>query len=183
MPLTRVLVPTLLILLARLGYAQAAPTTIAEAEAEGARFAHGAPPATVPAAFGRRPFGGAVERRCVAAPVSDDSLPSGSLRSGDIIVRTRFGERGLRAGRGGKALWIPLHGGPNVTSPLLLRAVQLGGPASALRQTVEGLARSGVRGRAEFGYPSAIRFPSAGRWLVVATAGDDWGCFVLDVAK
>ena len=31
--------------------------------------------------------------------------------------------------------------------------------------------------------PSTVFFPSAGQWLVVATAKDDWGCFVLDVAE
>jgi hypothetical protein len=34
-----------------------------------------------------------------------------------------------------------------------------------------------------YGYPSLVSFPKAGQWLVIATAGDDWGCLVVDVVE
>jgi len=30
-------------------------------------------------------------------------------------------------------------------------------------------------------YPSGVFLPEAGRWMMVATAGDAWGCFVVAV--
>jgi len=61
-------------------------------------------------------------------------------------------------------------------------AARIGSPADSVRFRVEGLAYSpGASGRL-YGYPSEVSFPSAGQWVIVATAGNDWGCFVLDVA-
>jgi hypothetical protein len=34
----------------------------------------------------------------------------------------------------------------------------------------------------EVGYPSDFHFRSAGKWLMVATSGSDWGCFLLTIA-
>lgn len=97
---------------------QQIPLTRASADAEGATF---------PSAFR-----GTSERRCVSS-VPDDSLPGGSLRSGDFIMRAGLtGRYGLRTGKEHKILWMPLHD-----------------PGS----------------------------------VVVATAPDNWGCFILDVAE
>lgn len=30
-------------------------------------------------------------------------------------------------------------------------------------------------------YPTGIRLPTVGRWMMVATAGNNWGCFILTV--
>jgi hypothetical protein len=63
-----------------------------------------------------------------------------------------------------------------------IRAARIGNPADSVRFRIEGLAYSpGPFGRL-YGYPSSVSFPSAGQWVIVATAGNDWGCFVLDVA-
>lgn len=175
----RIMLPVLatLLLAPRATHAQQIPLTVAAAEAEGAGFQREAAPAALPYVFDNRPFGGSSDRRCVAS-VPDDSLPGGSLRSGEIIVRTHFtGRWGLRADHASKIVWFPLHAppGPIVRGrSLLIRAVHVGDPADTLRKTVSGLTRGG--------FPSTVSLRAPGRWLVVASSGADWGCFVLNVA-
>ena len=168
--------------------AQNIPTTIREAEAQGADFAHDAPQVAQQPYFSDFPFGGTAERRCVVAAAYDayTSAPNGSLRSGDFIVRGEF----FRASWGGfhavkeyKVIWVPLHGSALRKPPLVVRAARVGNPADSVRFRVEGLAHDGLdRPKPLYGYPSTVSFPSAGQWVIVATAGNDWGCFVLDVA-
>ncbi len=165
--------------------AQNIPATVREAEAEGAELAH-----NTPAVAGQRyftdPFGGTAERRCVVAAAyhAYTSAPNGSLRSGDFIVRGGFLDAswgGFQAVEEHKVLWLPLHGSAS-RIPLVVRAARVGNATDTLRFRVEGLAYSpGPDGRL-YGYPSLVSFPSAGQWVVVATAGNDWGCFVVDVA-
>lgn len=178
---------------AAIAAAQGIPTTVEAAQAEGAAFPQAAPPTVIQSVF-THPFGGTNQRMCTWS-VPDDSLTSGSLRSGEIILRSRFfGPWGLRAGKGHKMLWMPLHGPAKVSPsmsfaewhkeaikspPLVLRAVRIDNPADSLRQTV--LYMTG--GATQFGFPSAVRFPTAGKWLVIATTGNDWGCFLLTVAE
>jgi len=166
--------------------AQNIPATIREAEAQGADFAHDATQVVQQSFFSDFPFGGTAERRCVAAAayVAYTSMPNGSLRSGDFIVRGEFSKAswgGIQAVKKHKVLWLPLHGSSS-RIPLVVRAARIGSPADSVRFRVEGLAYSpGPSGRL-YGYPSEVSFPSAGQWVIVATAGNDWGCFVLDVA-
>lgn len=172
--------------------AQGISLTVADAEGEGLGFPHAAQPAVMPSMF-YLPFAG-TDRRVCTRSLPDDSIPDGSLRSGEFLLRGRFtGPWGLHADKGAKMLWMPLHGPVSASAalsgrewrkeamkaaPLLLRAVRVGYPADSLRQTVTGLAG----GPEQFGFPSDLRFPTSGEWLVVATAGDDWGCFLLTVA-
>jgi hypothetical protein len=159
--------------------AQAVAATVAQAEAEAIGFPRFS--ATVPRQpfFADKPFAGTSDRRCVPSS-TDDPQASGSLRSGDMIVRGRLsGPSGLQAGKEHKILWLPLHGDRTRRIDLVLRATRIGHPADSLRRTIPGIVTGG--GGRMNGYPSSVSFPSAGQWLVVATAGDDWGCFVLDV--
>jgi hypothetical protein len=161
--------------------AQTIPRTLSEAEAEGAQFARDAAGAAQ-AGWAARPFRGTRERRCAGPSTADDSLQRGSLplRSGDLLIRAWFAvPLGFRVNERHKILWLPLHARTNDPTPLLIRAVRLGHPSDSLRLTVAKLARS----RTEFGYPSTVSFPSLGEWLVVATAGADWGCFLFTVAS
>lgn len=157
--------------------AQAIPPTIANAEAEGAGFGR-ADSATQAQSVFAGPFGGSADRRC-ARPLRVP-LPGREWRSGDFIVRGGYAySLGLQAGKAHKILWMPLHGAALHGTPLLLRAVHVGHRTDSLRRSVAGLAHAGP----EYGYPSTVLFPNPGQWLVIATAGDDWGCFVLDVAE
>jgi hypothetical protein len=168
--------------------AQNIPATVREAEAQGADFAHDAPQVAQQPYFGDFPFGGTAERRCVVAAAYvayTTSMPNGSLRSGDFIVRGEFSKAswdGFQAVKGYKVVWLPLHGSSLQKPPLVVRAARIGNGADSVRFRVEGLAYSpGPSGRL-YGYPSEVSLPSAGQWVIVATAGNDWGCFVLDVA-
>jgi hypothetical protein len=174
-------------------WGQSIPLTVAEAEGEGASFPHAAPPTVLQSLFVGS-FGGTSTRTCAPSP-PDESMPGGSLRSGDIIIRSRLtGQWGLHAGRAHKILWAPLHG-PSDTSktvsfaewrkeaihhaPLLIRAVRVGHPSDSVRQIVKGL----TGGPREFGFPSEVTFSTAGQWLVIARTDEDWGCFLLRVAE
>ena len=171
---------------ARVVGAQSIPATIPQAEAEGARFVRHDSLLARQRYFADSPIdndrgggsgwgwlGGTSERRCVS-----DSLPDFSLRSGEFIVR---GAREFEAGKDHKVFWIPLHGSPSSKPPLVVRAARVDSAADSVRLRVDGLARGQFRAGPLYGYPSLVSFPSAGRWLVVATSGGDWGCFVLDV--
>ncbi len=93
---------------AHIGVTQQIATTVASAEAEGESFPHGSPPGQVADAFAGQ-FGGTTDRRCVASAGADRD-PGGSLRSGEMIVRSRLtGAYGLKANREQKILWMPLH--------------------------------------------------------------------------
>jgi hypothetical protein len=176
-------VVTMLVLASQIGGAQQIRATVQQAEVEGAAFPHGVPPTALGPAFAERPFGGTSERRCVPS-IPDDSLPGGALRSGDFIIRTRFtGRGGLRVTKssysdGSKILWIPRHGSADRGDTLLLRAVRMASPPDSFRQRVTDFPHS----HGEYGFVSGVRFPAPGQWLVVATAGTDWGCFLLGVA-
>lgn len=163
------------------------PVTIREAEAQGADFAHDAPQVVQQSYFTDSRFGGTAERRCVVAAsyTAYTSAPNGSLRSGDFIVRGGFLDAswgGFHAVKGYKVLWLPLHGSSSQKPPLVVRAARIGSPADSVRFHIDGLAKGTGPSVPLYGYPSEVSFPSAGQWVIVATAGNDWGCFVLDVA-
>jgi hypothetical protein len=77
---------------------------------------------------------------------------------------------------------------------LHLRATRIGSPAvvtafrferitrpiaqSELEAYRNGTGPRPIGGRPFF--PTEVRLPSAGNWLVVVTSGDNWGCFIVD---
>jgi hypothetical protein len=156
----------------------AIPVTAAQAEAEAAAYSRSATDSAAQSVFSR-PFAGISDRRCVASNEAHDPHASGSLRSGEMIVRGTWSPAWLHAGKANKFLWVPLHGSGAMRTPLVIRADRVGDPADSLRLSVERVTTDGY----VYGYLSSVSFPTEGRWLVVATAGSDWGCFVLDVSK
>ena len=158
------------------------PVTVTQAEAEALSFPRADPTSLVQAKLADSAFAGTPDRRCVAASSVQDVRATGSVRSGEILVRGLPGEATLAAGNEHKILWLPLHGSRELRGPLVLRAVRIDQPTDSLRLTIaHAVYGGGARG--VYGYPSLVSFPAAGRWLVVATADSDWGCFVLDVSK
>ncbi len=168
-------IAALLLIGARIMTAQSIPTTIAAAEAEGAAFPHSAAPRNVSSAY-QTPVGGTTDRRCVSAA---EYRPAGGLRSGDFIIR---GGLGMRATRGDQILWLPWHNPFEYRDTLVVRAGRLGSPADTVRITRSGWAWQMGHPRTDSGFPSTVTLPSAGTWLLIATAGMDWGCFEVTVS-
>jgi hypothetical protein len=180
MPSMSNLVTVMVLAVATASAAQSVPATVDAAEAEAKAFPRGASPAAASPLFGQ-PFGGSADRKCIS-PSRDGPIRNGSLRSGEFIIRTTFaGPWGLRENRDHKILWIPLHNPYEYRDTLVIRAARIGDAADSLREMVPDWAWSPGSKTNSF-FPSLVRFPAVGEWLVVATAGNDWGCFVLRVA-
>ena len=158
---------------------QSIPLSVQAAEAEGAAHPHAAAPAYTPIAF-TNAFTGSAERKCTVLEPSTE-VNSSPVRSGEMIVRARLtGPFGLEAGREHKIYWQPLHNPFEFPDTLVIRAVRIDSPTDLLRVSVSNWGYSPGR-KQESGFPSQVRFPTAGNWLVIATAGSDWGCFVWPV--
>lgn len=167
-----------ILVLAESVVAQDIPTSVQGAEAEGKSHPHARPPAYTPSAFTDE-FSGTTARKCATPP---GRAAGGSVRSGEIIIRSYWsGPWGPKVDRDTKILWRPLHNPFEYPDTLLIRAVRLNDPGDSLRLSVPHWAYSPGAKR-ESGFPSLVRFPTAGDWLIIGTAGPDWGCFVLTVA-
>jgi hypothetical protein len=176
MRLTMCAIATLV--LAQSVIAQSIPTSVKAADVEGASRPHAKAPSYTPSVFTEE-FSGTTERKCARAP---RGAAGGSLRSGEMIIRSYWSGPGAPKGnRDTKILWRPLHNPFGYPDTLVIRAVRLNDPADSLRLSVPHWAYSPGSKR-ESGFPSLVRFPTAGDWLMVGTAGPDWGCFVLTVA-
>jgi len=180
---SRILVAVLVFVDATASGAQNILATVAAAEAEGARFQRSPTPAGSKLSWAfREPFGGTAERKCVEV-VPNYAAPGRSLRSGDFIMRSGFFSRVWpHTGRQYKVLWLPLHAPYEGGEPMLLRAARIGHPADSSRGRYHAATARG-RVLSESGFPSVVSFPTAGQWLIVATAAHNWGCFVLRVSS
>jgi len=108
---------------------------------------------------------GTAERKCV------DAGSGGRFRSGDFVAA--MPDYAAYWARGGtKVMWISVRPQtPRV--PLVVKATRLDAAAAGRVYGVDIL--NAPR------YPSGVFLPEAGRWMMVATAGDAWGCFVVAV--
>jgi hypothetical protein len=102
------------------------------------------------------------------------------MRSGEFLVGGELG--GAVSAREIKVWWEPMH--PATSFALVVRGTRLSPAGDSVRYLNEGWAIGGSPATGAVGpvfYASGIRIPSPGRWLLVATSGPDWGCFVVDV--
>lgn len=139
---------------------------VGQAEAEGAAYDR-------PVSLSRKPS----DRKCVAG------IEHGPAESGEFTIGGMLsGLDAMRAGREGKVWWLPVHGALEMT--LVVRGRSLTNPADTVRFTTSKVAwQTGavpVEQRDYF-FPSGITIPQPGRWLVIATSGVNWGCFILTV--
>jgi len=147
-------------------------TTVARAEAEGKKWPSVSVPSTQPEHSGTRVLFGDAPRTCVGA------FSIGPLRSGELLVGGEIGGADAVKGsvRAAKVWWMPKY--PVRNDSLVVRAALLGSPSDTMRIVMTTWAWSSQKG--PWFYPSATRLPKTGRWLVVATSGPNWGCFVFE---
>ncbi len=154
------------------------------AEQEGAAFPHAiaqAPPRTL------RSMGTAA-RKCVEFPRNVDSKwafhHAVSRRSGEFETGALISA--LKAGQAGKVWWNPLHKPRPAEATLIVRGTRLDQPAITSRfvstRYAYPVTKDGHAHLEEYAfYPTGFSLPSPGRWLLVATSEDDWGCFIVSV--
>lgn len=127
------------------------------------------PPPKVPQNFKNVP--GTAERKCTNA--KDKPV----LRSGEFVVGNV--DQYLAAWKPnpveGKLWWVPLHA--DQMPGLLVRATLLADPTTSYIYQQPLVAwGNGTRF-----YASGVLLPTAGTWMLIATSGPDWGCFILTV--
>jgi len=142
---------------------QAPPRTVEAAAAEGAKHpkAGGTEPVMYADAFGPK------ERQCV------DAEKHVTARSGEFVAGP-FDAHVMMAGLGRKVWWTPRQGA--AMPPMQLRAVKIGSPDTTVTWTFPSV----VRNENGYFFNTTFRFPEVGKWLVVVTSGENWGCFLLD---
>jgi hypothetical protein len=124
----------------------------------------------------------ALPRRCVAA------WEIGPAQSGEFTIGGNLaGSVAMRAGRPGKVWWAPLHYAADMP-PLVVRGRSLTTPSDTLIFTTAKIAWPVTPGgprvppaQRKYFFPSGITIPGPGRWLLIATSGPNWGCFILTV--
>jgi hypothetical protein len=148
--------------------------SVLEAEERGSRH----PPAvTNNAGRYHDSYTGSRERRCVNAD-------AGAMRSSDFVAGPFDRYNDLWRQGYGKLWWHP-NEMPSEAPMLTVQATRLDEVAeSRVYETRDIASPSGPgesRATSARFYPTGIRLPTVGRWMMVATAGNNWGCFVLTV--
>jgi len=149
---------------------------VAQAESEGAKQSRLDPPATLGANF-RTEVTGTSERKCV------EGHEVGPVRSGEFVIGGQLGGRkGAVAGTPAKIWWATLHSSSAMPT-LIVRMRNLAAPGDtvSIASNRIGFVKSSVTGENDYFFPNVITFPRAGRWLLVASSGSNWGCFILGV--
>jgi hypothetical protein len=171
--------------------------SIAAAEAEGSRWSPRTPIDSV-RTYPLGSWGPLPARRCLR---SDGTTADGrvvdstarAIRTGDFVVPRSAPT--LRAGQPYRGIWQPLHDPTFTASGLLVRGARIDSNAGAgdtlrfvLLQYVWSAGRSPRPGvppvmppgqRPEPYFLDSFTLPSAGTWLLVMTAGEDWGCAIM----
>ena len=152
---------------------------VANAQTDGAKYPRSQSPREPSPNFAKVQDG-SVERRCV------EGSEVGPIRSGEFVIGGQLGgSRAMPAGERGKIWWAPLSHSTDVP-PLEVRGRSLVQFGDTLRFTTKTVAfpvdqkepRIPASER-EWFFPSGIILPTSGRWLLVASSGENWGCFIV----
>lgn len=151
-----------------------APTQVASAEAQIAAAEKAA--ASLPSVIANAP-----PRKCYILKREQIVFPGGrqipasfDLASGDFIAKSiSFGwDKNYEIG---KIPLKPRHLDPSIKVRLDLIRLD---PQGETR--TENFQMVNVAGGGPMFYATASTFPTPGRWMVIATAGANWGCYVFD---
>ena len=122
---------------------------------------------------------GTADRRCVEWTVA-----AVRGRSGEFVVGGEIGA--LSDGREGKVYWAPFHDPASVRATLFVRGSRLDQAEITSRFISSNYASPVAANGSVIGdhafYASGFTLRSAGRWLLIATSANDWGCFVVTVS-
>lgn len=159
-----------------------ADSLIASAEADGATHPRAERSRPLPAEWDARSWWGSADRKCV------EVRGRGPARSGEFIIGGELGtDPPIYAGIAVKIWWAPLHNSRTM-EPLSVVGERLSSPMQ-MRLTLETVAFPVQPGQRiaeadrEYFYPGDTVIPDAGRWLLVASSGDNWGCFIMNVGR
>jgi len=149
-------------------------------EQEALVFPSEAAPSRLKRAFSAARSSGSERRVCTEAS------GVGPVRSGEFVIGGELS--GPVSNNGPKRIapkiwWSPLHHSGSMQ--LDVRARRLGSPeeyrfhSTRVAWSAASSARPVPDNDKEYFFPSGIEFLHSGRWLLVATQGADWGCFIL----
>jgi hypothetical protein len=114
------------------------------------------------------------DRRCVDADLYTDARGLGISRSGDFTAGTFSAYAAVWRHGGGKLWFTPRL--VDTAATLVVRARRLDATAAPFEYRKRRLARA--VGTDDLFYATTIRLPAPGVWLLIATAGPNWGCFL-----
>lgn len=159
---------------------------VATVEREAASFPRdSALPLRMKKAFTSTDIAGSSERKCVAGS------GSGPLRSGEFIIGGQLSgvdSRQRIRSVAPKIWWSPLHHAPKMELVVRARQVERGGGEYRFHGVtvawgVPSAGENVPENEREYFFPSGIEFLHSGKWIIVATQGPDWGCFILTLAS
>lgn len=161
-----------------LGGSQRADSLISAAEAAGTMHPRVERQKPVSAQWKESAWWGREDRRCVEAS------GMGPVRSGEFIIGGELGGRPAILPRvPAKIWWAPLHNGERMDS-LVIVGERLSSPMH-MRLALGTVAFPMSPGQSipsadrEYFFPSGTIIPDWGRWLLIASSGPNWGCFIV----
>ena len=178
-----------------LDFESAVLLSVEDAEAEARTWPIIDGPVNPTASSGR--YEGVADRVCV--DVEPGVAETGAWRSGDFVAGSFdvYLEERPKDFVYNKLWWSPAYNRPDLLAGVTVRAVRLDAPGPGpsteiffLDQVAWGAGSAeatptplpeGVH--PDYFYPSGLELPTGGHWMLVATMGPNWGCFVIDLDR